>query len=80
MQSITECLAEPEVSHSEHLPLLRQLIACIAAVVQASDDACSEYSLPLFTTLQRVQGSKHSANLQDQASIDNVIIIVTKLK
>ena len=76
IQSITECLAEPEVSHSEHLPLLKQLTTCTAAVILSSDDACSENSLLLFTTLQRIQGSKHSQSLQDQASIENAIIIV----
>ena len=67
-QVIVECLAETEVSQSEHLPLFQQLIACVAAVIEASSDSCSEQSLLLFTIIQRVKGSKHAEILQSEVS------------
>lgn len=74
LQSITECLAETEVSQSEYLPLLRQLITCIAAVIEASTDMCSELSLILFTIILRVRGSKHVEHLQQEAS--NIVLVI----
>ena len=73
LQGIAECLAEPEVSQSEHLPLLKQLISCMAAVIEASNDVSSELSLVLFTILQHVKGSNHIESLQDEASNNNII-------
>ena len=68
VQNVIECLAEAEVSQTEHLPLLKELISCVAAVVQTLNDACAEHSLLLFTVIQRVKGSRHSDSLQQEAS------------
>ena len=68
LQDIIECLGEPEVSQTEHLPLLKGLISCVTAVIQTSNDVCSEHSLLLFTITQRISGSKLSDGLQQEAS------------
>lgn len=59
-QSISECLAEPEVGQSEHLPLLRQLLGCVSAVTMAAGESLPQHSLLLFTVLLRIAASRHA--------------------
>jgi len=60
------CLAEPEVSQSEHLPLLRQLLRCVTAATRVSMETNPQLSLRAFTVLLRVAASRHMAELKLQ--------------
>lgn len=65
-QPIAECLAEPEVSQSEHLPLLRQLVSCVAVVTTASQNPSPRLSLCLFSVLLRVAASRREGELREE--------------
>lgn len=65
-QAITECLAEPEVAQSQHVPLLRELLGCVRACVMAAGASCSEHSLRLFSVLLMVSSSKLIGQLQTE--------------
>ena len=58
-QAIVECLAEPEVSQTEHTPLLRQLLSCVSAVIGVAGEDCVSVSYIIFTILLRVAASRH---------------------
>ena len=58
-QVITECLAEPEVSQTEHAPLLSQLLSCVATIIDIAREACASVSHLLFTILLRIAASRH---------------------
>ncbi len=66
LQSITECLSEPEVSESEHVPLLRQLLQCVLATTRAAGESCPQHSLRLFSVLLRVAASRHLEQLKTE--------------
>ena len=59
LQSITECIAEPEVSESEHIPLLCQLLQCVTAATRAAGDSCAQHSLRLCSVLLRIAASSY---------------------
>lgn len=64
MKAITECLAEPEVAQSQHVPLLKELLGCINTCMVAAGSSCSEHSLRLFSVLLMVSSSKLVGQLQ----------------
>ena len=59
LQAIVECLAEPEVSQTEHAPLLLQLLSCVSAIIDTVGESCSPVSHLIFTILLRVAASRH---------------------
>ncbi|KAL5484058.1 hypothetical protein EMCRGX_G020494 [Ephydatia muelleri] len=66
LKAITECLAEPEVAQSQHVPLLRELLGCVKACIMAAGPSCSEHSLRLFSVLLMVSSSKLIGQLQTE--------------
>lgn len=59
LQAIVECLAEPEVSQTEHAPLLLQLLSCVSAIIDTVGELCTSVSHLIFTILLRVAASRH---------------------
>ena len=78
MKVITQCLAEPELSQTEHLPLLQQLLLAVTTATVASGDSCSEHSLKLFTVLLRLSASSHVEQLREEVmeTIGNIQLVV----
>ena len=74
-KAITECLAEPEVSQSEHLPLLRQLLHCVMAAIKVSGETLPQHSFRTFTVLLRIAASKHMEHLKPQVG---VVVVLTQ--
>lgn len=68
-QAASECLSEPEVSESEHTPLLHQLLQCVLATTNASGDSCPQHSLRLFSVLLRVAASRHLEHLKMEVCV-----------
>lgn len=68
-QAVSECLSEPEVSESEHTPLLHQLVQCVLATTNASGDSCPQHSLRLFSVLLRVAASRHLEHLKIEVCV-----------
>ncbi len=52
-----DCLSEPEVSQSEHTPLLEELLDAVKVVITHLGDVSEKYSLQLFTIVLRVSSS-----------------------
>ena len=74
LKAITECLAEPEVAQSQHVPLLRELLGCVRACVMAAGASCSEHSLRLFSVLLMVSSSKLIGQLQTEVDVAMTIL------
>ena len=52
-----DTLGEPEVTQTVHIPLLKQLLCCVDAVVKTAGPLCSQHSEGIFTVLLRLQAS-----------------------
>lgn len=57
------CISEAEVSKSDHLPLLNEVLNGILLLTERAGDTCEKYSLKLFTAILRVSASKHAHTL-----------------
>ncbi len=82
MQSIGRCLSEPEIGHSEHCPLLEQLLNCtegVISLVEKETVLASDLSLDLFTVILRVS-SKQKATVTLGATIDRVIVMLSEVQ
>ena len=76
LQAIAECLAEPEVSQTEHAPLLLQLLSCVSAIIDTVGESCTPVSHLIFTILLRVAASRHIKEEQvSKLLVDNVDIL-----
>ena len=65
-QVIAESLSEPEVSLSDHLPLLRQLLHCISVTISAAGENSRLHSSKFFSVLLRVAAVKHGEAVKKQ--------------
>ena len=69
-QIIAQCLNEPEVGQSEHLPLLKQLLKCVSSVIHSitpsSSSSYSSLSLHLFTVVLRILASRQSDVIRNE--------------
>lgn len=68
VQTVVDCLFEPEVGHSEHLPLLKELLDAVVVVTQQSRQDSRKYSLKLFMVILRVSASNHAQSLTVKVS------------
>ena len=75
-----ECVCEPEVSQSDHVPLLRELLNGVMVIVQAAGNLCKELSLNLFTVILRVRASKHSEELNNYVSLKLFVQFATSVR
>lgn len=69
LEIIAQCLNEPEVGQSEHLPLLKQLLKCVSSVIHSitpSSSSSSSLSLHLFTVLLRILASRQSDVIRNE--------------
>lgn len=65
-QVIAESLSEPEVSLSDHLPLLQQLLHCISVTISAAGENSRLQSGKFFSVLLRVAAVKHGEAVKKQ--------------
>ena len=52
-----DALGEPEVTQTVHVPLLKQLLCCVDAIVKTAGPLCSQHSEAIFIILLRLQAS-----------------------
>ena len=67
-------MAASEVGQSESLPLLQQLLHCIAALTSAAATNSHLHSSALFSVLLRIAASPHALTLKLQVHINTVWI------
>ena len=52
-----DALGESEVTQTVHVPLLKQLLCCVDAIVKTAGPLCSQHSEAIFIILLRLQAS-----------------------
>lgn len=52
-----DALGEPEVTQTTHIPLMKQLLCCMDAIVKTAGPLCGQHSEGIFTILLRLQAS-----------------------
>ena len=64
MQIIVEVLSEPELTLSDHFPLLEQLLRCVSTIIAAAGENSMLYGKNIFSMLLQVAAVRHEETLK----------------
>ena len=75
MQITVEVLSEPELTMSDHLPLLEQLLRCVSTTIAAAGENSMLYSRNFFSILLRVAAVRHGETLKKQVCCTTILLV-----